>query len=189
MGSDFLRGHTVGAGPGTQTGSSGCVSVSSLMQLYLWPMNPVFQQSWVQMVLSEGGTCVGGQLWFSWASLVAQTVKDLPAMWETQFRSLWWEDPLKKGMAKWLTLLILCTSFLCPAQECLQAWGTFKREWHCQGLCPHGVHSGWGRWKRIPSPNRSFHVGIKCYRNNLQTWIFVNVTKPLLTFKFCRGLV
>ena len=49
----------MGAGPGMQTGFSGCVSVSSLMQLYLWPMNPVFQQSWVQMVLSEGGTCVG----------------------------------------------------------------------------------------------------------------------------------
>ena len=32
------------------------------------------------------------------ASLVAQTVKNLPAMWETQVRSLDWENPLKKGM-------------------------------------------------------------------------------------------
>ena len=30
------------------------------------------------------------------ASLVAQTVKRLPAMWETQVRSLGWEDPLEK---------------------------------------------------------------------------------------------
>ena len=33
------------------------------------------------------------------ASLVAQTVKNLPAMQETRVRSLGWEDPLEKGMA------------------------------------------------------------------------------------------
>ena len=31
--------------------------------------------------------------------LVAQTVKNLPAMQETQIRSLSWEDPLEKEMA------------------------------------------------------------------------------------------
>ena len=35
----------------------------------------------------------------TWASLVAQLVKDPPAMWETWVRSLSWEDPLKKGKA------------------------------------------------------------------------------------------
>ena len=30
---------------------------------------------------------------------MAQTVKNLPAMWETWVRSLGWEDPLEKGMA------------------------------------------------------------------------------------------
>ena len=30
---------------------------------------------------------------------MAQTVKNLPAMQETQVRSLGWEDPLEKGMA------------------------------------------------------------------------------------------
>ena len=30
---------------------------------------------------------------------VAQTVKDLPTVWETQVRSLGWEDPLEKEMA------------------------------------------------------------------------------------------
>ena len=34
-----------------------------------------------------------------WASLVAQMVKCLPAVWETQVRSLVWEDPLEKEMA------------------------------------------------------------------------------------------
>ena len=34
-----------------------------------------------------------------WASLVAQMVKNLPAMWDTRVRSLGQEDPLEKGMA------------------------------------------------------------------------------------------
>ena len=33
------------------------------------------------------------------ASLMAQMVKNLPAMWETWIQSLGWEDPLKKGKA------------------------------------------------------------------------------------------
>ena len=33
------------------------------------------------------------------SSLVAQMVKRLPAMWETQVRSLGWEDPLEMEMA------------------------------------------------------------------------------------------
>ena len=32
-------------------------------------------------------------------SLVARLVKNLPAMWETQVRSLGWEDSLEKGTA------------------------------------------------------------------------------------------
>ena len=34
-----------------------------------------------------------------WASLGAQTVKNLPAMQETLVQSLGWEGPLKEGMA------------------------------------------------------------------------------------------
>ena len=34
-----------------------------------------------------------------WASLVAQMVKNMPAVWETQVQSLGREDPLEKGMA------------------------------------------------------------------------------------------
>ena len=34
-----------------------------------------------------------------WAFLVAQLVKNLPAMWETWVQSLCWEDPLEKEMA------------------------------------------------------------------------------------------
>ena len=43
---------------------------------------------------------------FVWASLVAQRLKRLPAMWETQVRSLGQEDPLeKKGMATHSSIL------------------------------------------------------------------------------------
>ena len=36
---------------------------------------------------------------------MAQTVKNLPAMWETQVRSLGWEDPLEEGMATHSSIL------------------------------------------------------------------------------------
>ena len=37
-------------------------------------------------------------LWYSWASLVAQMVKNPSAMWETWIWSLGWEDPLEEGV-------------------------------------------------------------------------------------------
>ena len=42
---------------------------------------------------------IGYPLQYSWASLVAQLVKNLPTMWETWVRFLGWEDPLEKGKA------------------------------------------------------------------------------------------
>ena len=39
------------------------------------------------------------------SELVAQTVKNLPAMQETQVRSLGWEEPLEKGMATHSSIL------------------------------------------------------------------------------------
>ena len=40
-----------------------------------------------------------------WASLVAQMVKNLPAVWETWVRSLDWEDTLEKEMATQASVL------------------------------------------------------------------------------------
>ena len=40
-----------------------------------------------------------------WPSLMAQLVKNLPAMWETWARSLGWEDPLEKGKAPHSSIL------------------------------------------------------------------------------------
>ena len=44
-----------------------------------------------------------GSIVFS--SLVAQMVKNLPAMQETQVQSLGWEDPLEKGMTTHSSIL------------------------------------------------------------------------------------
>ena len=53
---------------------------------------------------SAGGG-IGYPLQYSWASLVAQLVKNPPAMWETWVLSLGWEDPLEKGMATHSSIL------------------------------------------------------------------------------------
>ena len=45
------------------------------------------------------GKGIGYPLQYSWASLVAQLIKNSPAMWETWVWPLDWEDPLEKGPA------------------------------------------------------------------------------------------
>ena len=45
------------------------------------------------------GETTGYPLQYSWASLVAQLVKNPPAMQETWVQSLGWEDPLENGQA------------------------------------------------------------------------------------------
>ena len=52
------------------------------------------------------GFSLCGQVWAShWASLVAQMVKNLPAVWETWVQSLGWEDPLEEGTAAHSSIL------------------------------------------------------------------------------------
>ena len=47
----------------------------------------------------SAGEGIGYPFQCSWASLVAQLVKNTPAIWETWVPSLGWEDPLEKGKA------------------------------------------------------------------------------------------
>ena len=63
----------------------------------------------------------------SWASLVAQTVKNPPAMRQTWDRSLGWEDPLEVGMAIHSSIL----TWSIPVDR--RAWWTTV----------HGVTKGW----------------------------------------------
>ena len=43
---------------------------------------------------------------YTWTSLVAQMVKNLPVMWETWVQSLGLEDVLKNGMATHCSILV-----------------------------------------------------------------------------------
>ena len=47
----------------------------------------------------SAGEVTGYPLQYSWASLGAQLIKNLPAMQEICIQSLGWEDPLEKGKA------------------------------------------------------------------------------------------
>ena len=51
---------------------------------------PVQFLGWVEANPEEG---IGNPLQYYWATLVTQTVKNLPARQETWFRFLGWEDP------------------------------------------------------------------------------------------------
>ena len=53
----------------------------------------------------SAGEEIGYPLQYSWASLVAQLVKNPPAMRETWVQSLGWEDPLEKGKATHSSIL------------------------------------------------------------------------------------
>ena len=51
------------------------------------------------------GEGISYPLQYSWASLMAQLVKNPPAMRETWVQSLGWEDPLEKGKAAHSSIL------------------------------------------------------------------------------------
>ena len=53
----------------------------------------------------SAGEGIGHPLQYPWASLVAQLVTNLPAMWETWVQSLGWQDPLKKGITTHSSIL------------------------------------------------------------------------------------
>ena len=48
---------------------------------------------------------IGYPLQYTWPSLAAQLVKNLPAMQETWLQSLGWEDSLEEGMATYFSIL------------------------------------------------------------------------------------
>ena len=59
---------------------------------------------------------------------MAQTVKHLPAMWETQVRFLGWEDPLEKEMAIHSSTL---------------AWKILRKKWQPPPVFLPGESHGW----------------------------------------------
>ena len=53
----------------------------------------------------SAGEKIGYPPHYSWASLVAQLVKNLPVMRESWVQSLCWKDPLEKGKATHSSIL------------------------------------------------------------------------------------
>ena len=51
-------------------------------------------------------SCDGLEIAFALASLIAQLVENLPAMWETWVQSRGWEESLKKGKATHSSIMV-----------------------------------------------------------------------------------
>ena len=74
------------------------------------------------------GDGIGYPLQYCWASLVAQLVKNPPAVWETWVWSLVWEDPLEKGKVTHSNILawrIPWTIYSMGLQRIGHDWVTF----------------------------------------------------------------
>ena len=82
---------------------------------------------------SSPGERIGYPLQYSWASLVPQTVKNLPVLQETRVWSLGWEDPLEKGKATHSRILTWTIPWTVEpgglqsmrSQKVRQDWATF----------------------------------------------------------------
>ena len=90
----------------------------------------------------------------SWAFLVAQLVKNLPAMLETWILSLGWEDPLEKGMATHSSILALRTPWTIQGlQKVRHDWATFIFRVH-HVKCWFGWNKSWNQdwWEKYQQP-------------------------------------
>ena len=123
-----------------------CLCVCARVQYYLVIEKNMEAHLWVFQLGLSG----------AWASLVAQLVKNPPAMWETWVRSLGWEDPLEKGKAIHPSILawrIPWTVQSMKSQRVRHDWMTFTslsgayREWDMR--CWEGREGGQGKvsWK------------------------------------------
>ena len=61
-------------------------------------------------------------LQYSWASLVAQLVKNPPAVRETLVSFLGWEDPLEKGKATLSSILAWRIPWTCIVHGVAKSW-------------------------------------------------------------------
>ena len=73
----------------------------------------------------SAGKGIGYPLQYSWASLVAQLVKNLPAMHKTWVQSLGCEDPLENGKASHSSILAWRTLQPMGSQRVRHNWTAF----------------------------------------------------------------
>ena len=63
------------------------------------------QEYWSRLPFPSPASHLKVPVFTLWASFIAQLVKNLPAMQETQVQFLCWEDPLEKEMATHSSIL------------------------------------------------------------------------------------
>ena len=98
---------------------------------------------WFTCGIMEGHVNYGKIIELGWvglgrASLVAQLIKNLSAMWETLVWSLGWEDPLKKGKATHSSILAWRIPWIVESmgsQRVGQDWATFTFTFELERWC------------------------------------------------------
>ena len=113
------------------------------------------------------GEGIGYPLQYSWASLVAQLVKNPPAMRETWVQSLGWEDPLEKGKRTHSSILAWRIPWTVESMR-LQSWtrlSDFLFHFLSRSHQQRAVLGGLGRnpqcgesWHEAPRTSLSFHI-------------------------------
>ena len=78
---------------------------NSIPLIFLFPFYFLYLVTMYQFLMSMNLFLFCTQIHLHWASIVAQTVKNLPAVQETQVRSLGQEDPLEKVLASHSSIL------------------------------------------------------------------------------------
>ena len=94
---------------------------------------------------SSPGEGIDYPLQYSWASLVAQMVKNPLARQETWVRSLGWKDPLEESMANRSSLVAQTVKNLPTMQE-TQVWSLGQEDPLEKGMTTHSSILAW----RIP---------------------------------------
>ena len=110
----------------------------------------------------SAGEGIGYPLQYSWASLVAQLVKNLPAMWETWVRSLGREDPLKKGKATYSSILV------------------WKIPWTVYGVAKSWTQLSDFHFSRILVLLLVFPLQYSCLENSIRQRSLVGYNPPLV---------
>ena len=117
---------------------------------------------WILYQLSNQGSPIGvkGQKANNWISLVAQTVKNLPTVWETWVWSLGQEDTLENGMT---------------THSCIPAWRIPWTE-EAGGLQSMGLPKSW-TWlsnEHIPSYSKwglgSLYKSLQAYQTRISIY-------------------
>ena len=128
------------------------------------------------------------QYCFLWASLAAEMVKNLPAVWETWVWSLGWEDPLEEGMVTpvfWpgephgQRSLVGCSPWVCKQPDLTEQLSTAHIAFMCfLPLHPPGVHV----------TQVLFLLMVSCYSHRLSSALFLwwdNFKCPVIASLYC----